>query len=316
MSKFPVQISVVIPTLGNRLRETRALLESLLLQTGVDDFEVLLVANLKNPKMKKMIRAFPDRFKYFHCGIRGVNRARNLGFLEAQGEVILFLDDDCYIDDRSLLLKHIELHRNFPNAIGIGGRYRQIGQRNPYEQAYFWLADHWLSKWSLTENRSLHLLGGHSSFKKSMMLRGNYLFNDQIIFGGAETELQLRLNANGETLLLFDDLFVSHDASLGIFELIKKSFYQGQGFGRRKNTGLVVSAPKKLNIQDYCPRSVLQNPKILFAFSIYDLFFSLGQANFDITINRPLALLEIFKLLMFDRSFRNRYVSILNNRPI
>ena len=123
-------LSVIIPT-HNRAALAARLIRSLLKQVfSKKDLQVLLVSNFRDKKLERAIERvkaeagswFYD-FKLLSTGEKGVNKARNLGARFAGGDILYFLDDDCFLTDRLHLQKILNLHQKHKNAAGIGGGY-------------------------------------------------------------------------------------------------------------------------------------------------------------------------------------------------
>ena len=90
-----MRFSVIIPTI-NRVKETKLMLDSLLIQTFTD-FEVLLIDQNNGGLLNQLVSSYNDRLlvKQIKTTIRGASNARNTGVRHAQGEILLFPDDDC-----------------------------------------------------------------------------------------------------------------------------------------------------------------------------------------------------------------------------
>ncbi len=92
--------SVVIVT-KDRPENLRNLLQSLIQQTLMPD-EVLVVDNNSSKSYEPVFKEFRDRLplKTVVEIIPGIPAARNRGIHEAEGDIILFTDDDCVADKR------------------------------------------------------------------------------------------------------------------------------------------------------------------------------------------------------------------------
>ncbi len=93
-----MNLSIVIPTY-NRLEQLKKVLQGLEKQTWPSDsFEVLIVSDGSTDGTDSFLRsAIPClQQKAFFQPNQGVAAARNLGFTQATGEIILFLDDDVF----------------------------------------------------------------------------------------------------------------------------------------------------------------------------------------------------------------------------
>jgi len=75
----------------------------------------------------------------------GVNRARNLGLQAASGKIVLFVDEDCYLEDPLFLAKHWQLHAENPHLSGLGGTYALPPQATLLDKAYHLRQAKWLS---------------------------------------------------------------------------------------------------------------------------------------------------------------------------
>ncbi len=107
------EITVVIPTY-NRSRILKNTLVSLFNQTlQKERFEVIVIDDGSDDDTEDMIKNLkpPYRLRYFrqkHLGY-GPGRARNLGVVHANGDIILFLDSDVISDPKNLE-EHLKTH--------------------------------------------------------------------------------------------------------------------------------------------------------------------------------------------------------------
>ena len=91
------RFSLVVATLG-RSTEIIGLFDSLAAQT-FQDFEVILVDQNTDDRLEKNLlsRAWPFPVDHIKTpDARGVSRGRNTGWRKAQGNLVLFPDDDCW----------------------------------------------------------------------------------------------------------------------------------------------------------------------------------------------------------------------------
>lgn len=232
-------ITVVIPTLGT-CPHLRGLLERLQRQqvnAARGSIEVLVVANLPKQELRSMVssmdRSSQVKFEYLETGKLGVNLARNKGLERAKGEVVLFLDDDAILDDlegagEHFLERHLQKHREHPEAAAIGGPYRLVDRHSKWDAAYHFVASDWLRKHVRNGHTATQLLGGNLCVKRSFFERG-FKFDELIPYGGAETGFCQRLTLAGHTLLFFEDLAIGHAPDLSKKSFCKKAYLQGAG---------------------------------------------------------------------------------------
>lgn len=117
-------LSVVIPTFNRRDILSKTLQGFIRQKCDKDEFEVVIVDDGSpdgtDRLVAEMIKNSSINMRYFRQGKRGPAAARNYGFKEATGEVILFTGDDC-IPDESLIAEHIKSHKENPDVAVLGG---------------------------------------------------------------------------------------------------------------------------------------------------------------------------------------------------
>ena len=224
-----MKISVIIPT-HKRHQQLEKLLKSIEKQLiEKEEFEVLVVTNLKDHYLERVeFRArYPNLNLNIHCAGRlGVNRSRNLGIQKAKSPLALLIDDDCLLSDEHYLEKIINCHKNNPNAVAIGGTYTVGSDEEPIDLAYNVVARYWQSLDSLGVYNSSRLVGGNVSYKVLPLIQSGQLFDEDILFGGTESEFHYRLNQQGIETLYFSSLKVTHKTKLTVNDLISKSYKQ------------------------------------------------------------------------------------------
>ncbi len=238
--KFP-DISIIIPT-HRRPKSLGYLLSSIKKHLPENcEAEIIVVSNFEDKATLNMVSSLAENLPiiYKTANTLGVNSARNLGLSFASGSIILFLDDDCIINSSSFFTNHINYHFNFPEYIAIGGPYVNSTETNSVGRVYNLNAQRWIEEDLIGSHQTQNLLGGNTSYKASLF-NGRILFNENIIFGGAETELLQRLTNDGFLFGYFKDLQVEHNPPITLFNLCKKAYLQGLGrkVGADNKTGL------------------------------------------------------------------------------
>lgn len=297
-----MDISLIIPT-HQRLRRVMNLMSSLLKQElGTLKVETIVVSNLQDEKLKVSLGNLPSHFPvhYYETGNVGVNQARNLGIKKSKADLVLFLDDDVIPEDPNYLQKVYQHASQHPEAAAIGGRYQLPHRVNNSDKAYFNLSNSWLTQGKREDNSAIHLVGGNTLYNKKIL--GHHLrFNENITFGGAETELNLKIYQANLPLFLFEDIGLTHFTNLSPKKLMRKGFYQGMGrayhemvvhpeIWKRDEIAVIPKREETSGIQ-----------KLLIRF--YDLFFRIGYrygklSNFDQI--RMILLLKCVLIEVFD----------------
>jgi glycosyltransferase involved in cell wall biosynthesis len=95
----PVKISVLICTY-NRSQTLGPTIESVIAQKfpWSSNWEILIVDNNSRDETRQVVegfqRQYPGRIRYVFEPQQGISHARNAGIREAQGEILVFIDDD------------------------------------------------------------------------------------------------------------------------------------------------------------------------------------------------------------------------------
>ncbi|MGH9590933.1 MAG: glycosyltransferase family 2 protein [Terracidiphilus sp.] len=116
-----MDISVVVPTFNRRELVKRAV-ESLFAQTfPAGQYEVIVVVDGSEDGTADALREMkaPCRFTVVEQPNGGLAAARNSGARVAEGDLLLFLDDDMLCVPE-LVEAHVEAHRNAARTVGFG----------------------------------------------------------------------------------------------------------------------------------------------------------------------------------------------------
>jgi glycosyltransferase involved in cell wall biosynthesis len=289
-----MNLSIVIPT-HNRNQDVSHLLDSLLKQelSGLL-IEVLVIGNLHDPDLEKLTLTFennsPFSIKYFYAGRIGVNSARNIGIQKSQAQKIYFLDDDVVIRNPQHIKNLYALSIDYPDVAAIGGSYLLAGNNNLIDSVYHAICTSWLKEGNQKNGTNrFHLVGGNTLYNREL-LENRLRFNEQITFGGSETELNLKLHVSGDRYFFSETLDIEHSTHLNIYSLVKKAVRQGMG---RCFHETVV--PETFWSADTHNPSLFLRPSMMasFYFSLYDFFFHVGYRHGKREKNGKLSLVSI-----------------------
>jgi glycosyltransferase involved in cell wall biosynthesis len=118
MSK-EIKISVIIPT-HNRLDKLMHTLSSLMDQKIFGaDYEIIVVDDGSTPPVILSETSNKPNCKLVRLEKAGRSAARNSGATMAQGQMIIFIDDDMQVE-QDFLAEHLAAHLKSPNALRIG----------------------------------------------------------------------------------------------------------------------------------------------------------------------------------------------------
>ncbi|MFH1858292.1 MAG: glycosyltransferase family A protein, partial [Candidatus Omnitrophota bacterium] len=119
------KVSVIIPTY-NRAHFLQRAIECVLKQT-FSDWELLVVDNGSTDDTEPLVHQLQKkdaRIRYLFEKRKGLSHARNLGFKEARGEFIVFLDDDDEWEPEKIKKQTAALESNPEIALVTCGGWR------------------------------------------------------------------------------------------------------------------------------------------------------------------------------------------------
>jgi glycosyltransferase involved in cell wall biosynthesis len=226
------ELSVVIPTLrkSNRLNDCVHSICRSAEVCGIKT-EVLIIDNSNNKKPLAPSKFSGNEFSRVEVlrSKQGVNIARNKGLTSSQADVVLLIDDDCVLSDELFLTKHIDFHSKNKTALACGGFYQTIEHSNSIDLAYVKSQNEWLRRgFDEKTKQANYLLGGNLSVKKKLLLENNLFFDENIKYGGSETEFFVRTKAAGFTCFVIDAV-ADHLCEMNLINVCVKSFKQGYG---------------------------------------------------------------------------------------
>lgn len=111
--------SIVIPVF-NRPDEINELLESLVLSTYKEYFEVVIVEDGSTIKCMEVVELFKEKLNisYYFKENSGPGDSRNFGMQKAKGDYFLIFDSDCIIPENYLSEVNSELKANYVDCFG------------------------------------------------------------------------------------------------------------------------------------------------------------------------------------------------------
>lgn len=309
-------VSVIIPT-HKRHHSLLELITSIYRQDfPLDEVEIHIVSNLPDMALERKLKKSFSNYSNWHfweVGRLGVNLARNFGIKKAQGDFLVFLDDDCFLDQRDYFQRALAQLKRWPEVSAVGGPYTLPANANTCEQVYNSICRQWLEASVRQSGFTTNLVGGNMVFRRKVFESG-IRFNSDILFGGAETELNLRLIKMGHRLKFDQNLSVEHRLHLRLKGFFAKGFWQGFGAERRRQNGITVE-PGTAAVFDACPYPSKLMELLLV---LYDHAFQMGQQWAERNEHRRPRAHEVTALFVFilKKEFTlNRYKEWLRLRP-
>lgn len=223
MLTMPIEISVIICTY-NRDKFIYQTLEHIA-NNGfpADSYEIILIDNNSTDRTAAECRRFSDRFPnlnfhYFTETRQGLSFARNRGIQESQGDILLFLDDDAFMQ-KGYLHRLSDYLKSTPDAAAFGGKITPL-----YESGR---VPKWMSKWTyswvsainkgsnvrLFEGRS-YPIGANMGFRRANIPPEGFNTalgrNKGNLMGGEEKDIFNRMKVHNALIYYFPDIEVLH----------------------------------------------------------------------------------------------------------
>lgn len=225
------QVSVVIPTY-NRKNQLANVLDALEKQTySFDDFEVVVVSDGSEDGTNEFLETLetPLNLVPILQENQGVAAARNRGFSEAQGEIVLLIDDDV-VPTPPLICEHLRIHHSTEDDVVVIGP-----MLSP--------SDFELSPWTKWEQAMLYkqydaLRAGQMESSARQFYTGNASLARQLLVssGGFDTnfrraedvELAYRLADDGIRFLFNEDAVGYHYVERSFASWINTPYVYGR----------------------------------------------------------------------------------------
>lgn len=91
-----MEISILLPTLGERKEETIRLFDSLVNQ-NYKNFEVVIISQDNHNEVGNLINMYSClNFNHIKINEKGLSKARNVGIKQCKGNIVVLSDDDCW----------------------------------------------------------------------------------------------------------------------------------------------------------------------------------------------------------------------------
>lgn len=215
-----METSIIIPTF-NRPKKLKECLESITKNTE-SNYEIIVVDDGSKKNYSEVITEFQDRVNFIiNTENKGPAGARNDGAKAANGNFLLFLDDDCTTDTNSI--------EKLVQPLKNGGADITVGKILPKKN------NTWIEK-SNTATESMKMSdisiqSGHICFSKETFDEINFDkdFEKYKIKTGEDVELTYRIKKAGKKIQYVSDASIFHNYREGLFSFIKQKYEYGKG---------------------------------------------------------------------------------------
>jgi glycosyltransferase involved in cell wall biosynthesis len=229
-------VTVVVPTF-NRGGALRATLDRLLASTAgeLQLVEIIVVDDGSplptDPVVNSLAALPPFTLRCIRQRNSGPGPARNTGFREAQGCIVIFVDDDILVPP-NLILQHVKAHVDRPRAV-ICGLSILIKPASPTPLYRFISA---LSGEQADGTLTSEFIAidvpasGHISVERAMFEAGSAIYSDRLFTPAAEEfELAYRMRRSGIEIVLAPRIVARHDQPLDLGGICRQQYKHALG---------------------------------------------------------------------------------------
>ncbi len=210
-----MKFSIIIPTRDREVQLARCLRAIEKLEYPRSQFEVVVVADgvrVNVPPGVRTVYQYPPG---------GPALARNLGGSKAEGEYLVFTDDDCQPSQD--WLHKIESHLVADPRSVVGGSIRNAIPQNPYSTATQVIIDF------LYQSDPQFVATGNLTVSKRDFLELGGFDSSWGVAGGEDREFCWRWIKSGRSLRVASDAVVDHYHELSLSSFWNQHFRYGQG---------------------------------------------------------------------------------------
>lgn len=213
--RTPMKFSIIIPTRNREVQLAQCLRAIEKLEYPRGQFEVVVVADGVKVAVPPGVRIV---YQYPHGGPA---LARNLGASKADGEYLVFTDDDCQPSQHWLNV--IESHLVADPRSIVGGSIRNAIPQNPYSTATQVIIDF------LYQSAPQFIATSNLTVSKRDFLELGGFDSSWRVAGGEDREFCWRWIKSGRSLRLASDAVVDHYHELSLSSFWYQHFRYGQG---------------------------------------------------------------------------------------
>ncbi|GMU96857.1 glycosyltransferase family 2 protein [Ignavibacterium album] len=125
-----IKLSVVIPTIGRKQELLNTIKDLSKQNLPRDKWECLIItqSEIDIESLKEIAIKNSLQLKVFYSKQPNASLARNIGLIEASGDIVLFLDDDLIIENPNFLSNHLR-HYIEKNICGVVGQVTDITKK-------------------------------------------------------------------------------------------------------------------------------------------------------------------------------------------
>jgi glycosyltransferase involved in cell wall biosynthesis len=213
-----MKASVIVPTY-NSAGTLGECLESILRQEGID-FEVIVVDDGSTDNTRELVGKYPVRL--ITQEHRGPAAARNNGARNAVGEILVFTDSDCVVEDGWL----VEMVRPFsdPFIVGVQGAYMTTQRELIARFAQYEIEERYDQ---MAKHECIDFIGSYSAgYRKDVFLEVGGFDEKFPIASGEDPDLSFRFAKLGYKMVFNPKAVVYHRHPDTLLGYLRQKFYR------------------------------------------------------------------------------------------
>jgi len=304
------ELTVVIATFnrGSRIAPTvEHLLASRL--EGIGEVEIIVVDDGSTVPVSEHLRNIrsspPFSLRVVRQANAGPAAARNAGFVQARGSLVLFMDDDI-LSHPDLLSRHVEMHGRLPRSVVFGPCPFAEEPDSPLRRFV-----NGLNTYSSGEpfTQVGVVASGQLSVERAQFAGQKAVYRTDLRVPGAEEfELSFRLRTLGVPIIMFTSVLATHDQPVELGPIRRRQYKYGVGISE-----VVVKCPELTDMQEIATILAANQPPGLSG-PVGEVIRTLAKAALRNTLLNRLAeltLTMVERLAPTSRVLRAGYRSLL-----
>jgi len=201
-------VSVIIPV-HNEERWIEACLESIFKVDNYLNKEVIVVDDASTDRTSKILKRFPVTVVRNEKPV-GPSSARNIGVRQAKGEIIVFMDAHCIVEDLEWIEKFVRFFQD-PKGGAVGGYFRHEQNKRR------------LSLTIRQDKSRLRLIKSANAAYRKIVFEQVGGFNPAMEWGG-DAALTFKVHRSGWKIVHSHDIIVIHAEKIWP---VRKAFFYG-----------------------------------------------------------------------------------------
>jgi glycosyltransferase involved in cell wall biosynthesis len=232
-----MNVSVVIPSF-NRGEKIRPTIEALLRAdlAGIAPVEIVVVDDGSLTALEPIVTSYTPRpGVHLHClrqANRGAAAARNTGFRQTSGDIVVFVDDDIVLPANLIKLR-VALHRQHPGSIICGPSVPPDSvATSPEFDGYnaLYPAEPAGPPPEISRRSDAQVASGLLSVEREIFAHEDGVYKDDLQELGEDAELTFRLRQRGIPILFAMNAVAIHLQPIDIGTVCRQQYRHGRGW--------------------------------------------------------------------------------------